>query len=79
MFVPTSQSRRCDCGGKSCLIPSVRTKHLDTKKHKLWRWQTLCEAMLDLTLSRDAKIDILKELKTLVAVADEPRRAHKSP
>lgn len=33
--------------------------------------------MLDLTLSRDAKVAMLKELKTLVAIADEPRRQTK--
>ena len=70
MFMTTAQSRPCECGGKSCLIPSIRQKHLETKKHRGWRWRSLCEAMLDPSVSRDAKIAMLRELKPLAAVVD---------
>ena len=74
MFQTNAEPRPCACGGKTAHTPSILTKHLGTKKHRQWRWRSLCEAMLDLTLSRDAKISMLKELKTLVAIADAPRR-----
>ncbi len=77
MFQTNAETRPCACGGKSPLTPSILAKHRETKKHRQWRWRSLCEAMLDLTLSRDAKVAMLKELKTLVAIADEPRRQTK--
>ena len=63
------ESRPCACGGKSAMTPSMRLTHLKTLKHREWRWRCLCEAMLDLTLSRDAKITMLKEMKELVPYA----------
>jgi len=70
MFMTMAQSRPCECGGKSAHTPSIRQKHLETKKHRGWRWRTLCETFLDPTLPRDAKIAMLRELKTLVAFVD---------
>lgn len=67
MFQTTYESRACACGGRRNEIPSVKIRHDATRKHKTWRWQTLCEAMLDSSLSRDAKIAMLREMRDLVA------------
>lgn len=77
MYQTNAESRPCACGGKTAHTPFVLATHKETKKHRKWRWQTLCERMLDPSLSRDAKIAILRELKTLVDRADEPRRVLK--
>jgi hypothetical protein len=68
MYKTNAEPRPCACGGKSAYTPSILAKHKETLKHRRWRWRTLCEGMLDLSLSRDAKIAMLRELKTLVEV-----------
>jgi hypothetical protein len=60
------ESRPCECGGKSCLVPSIRTRHLETIKHRTWRWQRLCEAMLTDGLTRADKVLLLRESKALL-------------
>ena len=67
MYMTNAQPRPCACGGKTAHTPSILAKHKATKKHQSWRWRSLCEAMLDPSVSRDAKIAMLREMKTLVA------------
>jgi hypothetical protein len=60
------ESRPCECGGKSCMIPSIRTRHCETVKHRTWRWQRLCEAMLNEALTPAEKRLLLRESKVLL-------------
>lgn len=65
VFVPTTESYTCECGGRTCRVPSIHTRHGQTKKHRMWRWKRLCECLLhETTLSQ--KVVLLKELKVLV-------------
>jgi hypothetical protein len=79
MFQTTYESRPCPCGGRRNEIPSNKLNHLETKRHTQWRWRSLCEAFLDLSLPRETRIAMLKEMKTLVGRADEPLRVQAKP
>jgi hypothetical protein len=57
------QSRPCECGGRSCRIPSIVTRHEATLKHRKWRWERLCEAMLQEGTDKRA---ILRESKQVL-------------
>jgi hypothetical protein len=67
-YMTQKESRPCDCGGKSCMVPSIRTRHLETLKHRTWRWQRLCEAMLTEGLTLSDKVQLLRESKALLTV-----------
>ena len=68
MFQTTSESRPCVCGGKSCLIPSVRARHLETLKHRKWQWERLCEAMLAEGLTLADKVQLLRQSKAVLVL-----------
>lgn len=68
-YRPNYESRPCACGGRHNLIPTIMAKHQATKKHRSWRWRTLCEAMLGEGLTLADKVRLLRESKTLVAFA----------
>jgi hypothetical protein len=57
------ESRPCPCGGRRNEIPSVKLKHEATLRHRKWRWECLCEAMLK---EGADKRTILRESKTLL-------------
>lgn len=61
------ESRDCACGGRHNLIPTIKAKHEATRKHRSWRWRTLCEAMLTEGLAPSQKRELLLELRGLVA------------
>lgn len=65
MYKTTRESEDCECGGRTCSIPSVLLKHQETSKHKNWvEWKTLCCRLLVET-SHMEKRKLLKELKVL--------------
>ena len=64
-FKTTYESRPCVCGGRRNEIPSIKSKHDATLRHRRWRWERLCEAMLQEGTDKRA---ILRESKALVAV-----------
>jgi hypothetical protein len=68
MYQTSRESRRCDCGGKSCAIPSVRTRHLETLKHRTWQWERLCEAMLAEGLTLADKVRLLRQSKAVLVL-----------
>lgn len=63
------ESRPCECGGRSCMTPLIRKNHLETKRHRRWRWNQLCFAFLDISLPLETKKAMLREMKELVVVA----------
>lgn len=68
MYKTTRESEDCECGGRTCSIPSVLSKHLETSKHRNWvAWKTLCCRLLEET-SHTEKRKLLKELKVLAPV-----------
>jgi hypothetical protein len=68
-YMTNYESRTCVCGGRCNAVPSIKTRHEETTKHRSWRWRTLCEAMLSEGLTSSRKRDPLRELRTLVSVA----------
>jgi hypothetical protein len=64
-FKTTYESRPCECGGRRNLIPTIKSKHEATLRHRTWRWERLCEAMLQEGTDKRA---ILRESKTLVSI-----------
>ena len=68
MFRRTDESYDCPCGGRTCAVPSILSRHQETKKHKLWEtWASLCERLMEET-SQVEKRKILKELKVLAPI-----------
>jgi hypothetical protein len=67
-FMTNEESRACACGGRSCMTPFIRNQHLQTKRHRKWRWNALCFQFLDITLPLKVKKEILREMKELVVV-----------
>ncbi len=65
-FKTTYESRPCECGGRRNEIPTIRAKHEATLRHRRWRWERLCEAMLEDGTDKRA---ILRESRMLVTVA----------
>lgn len=65
-FVSTYESVQCECGGRHNNVPVTRQIHYETKKHRNWRWRTLCCAFINPDLTRGEKVMMLKEMKTLV-------------
>ena len=66
MYQTNYESRPCACGGRHNLTPTIKARHEETKKHRTWKWKSLCEAMLDEGLTLPAKIQLLRESKILV-------------
>ena len=64
-FKTTYESRPCPCGGRRNLIPTIKSKHEATLRHRTWRWERLCEAMLG-AMTHAEKRAILRESKTLL-------------
>ena len=46
-FVSTYESVQCECGGRHNNVPVTRQIHYETKKHRNWRWRTLCCAFIN--------------------------------
>lgn len=65
-YKTNEESRDCVCGGRSCMTPFIRNKHLQTKRHLRWRWNTLCFEFLDISLPMPVKKELLREMKELV-------------
>jgi hypothetical protein len=64
-FKTTYESRPCACGGRHNEIPSIKSKHEATLRHRTWRWERLCEAMLG-AMTHAEKRAILRESRTLL-------------
>ena len=66
MFQTTYESRPCPCGGRRNEIPSIKLKHEATLRHRTWRWERLCEAMLNEALTHAEKRMLLRESKAVL-------------
>ena len=66
MFQTTYESRPCPCGGRRNEIPSIKLKHEATLRHRSWRWERLCEAMLVEGLTHAEKRTLLRESKAVL-------------
>jgi hypothetical protein len=68
MYRTTVESYDCECGGRTCSVPSIFSRHIETKKHKTWEsWKSLCCRLIE-EQSQLEKRKLLKELKVLVPV-----------
>lgn len=68
MFHTTYESQDCECGGRCNQVPSVVSRHRETRRHKNWeQWKTLCCRMLE-DITREEKKQVLKELKVLAVL-----------
>lgn len=67
-YITNATSRPCACGGKCAMTPSLKLKHEATLKHRKWRFERLCEAMLSATTHAE-KRGLLRESKALLTVA----------
>ena len=76
-FVTSYESHACACGGRHNEVPSIKTKHEATLRHRRWRWERLCEAMLTEGLTRADKVQLLRESRA-VLTATEPRQSPKT-
>jgi len=66
MFRRSDESYECECGGRTCSVPSILTKHQNTQRHRNWlQWKTLCCRLIEET-SQMEKRKILQESKQLV-------------
>lgn len=64
-YKPLHETRPCPCGGKCAWTPSIKAKHEATLKHRKWRFERLCEALLD-AMTHEEKRTILRESKRLL-------------
>jgi hypothetical protein len=68
MYTTTRDSYDCECGGRTCNIPTVLSRHQETKKHKDWtQWKELC-CRLMVETSHKEKRKLLRELKVLAPI-----------
>lgn len=68
MFSTTYESKECECGGRCNSVPSVVSRHRETKLHKNWeQWKGLCNQLIVET-SHEQKRILLKQLKVLAPV-----------
>lgn len=65
VYTTNATPRPCVCGGKCALTPSIKAKHEATLKHRKWRFERLCEAMLG-AMTHEEKRTILRESKRLL-------------
>jgi hypothetical protein len=68
MFQTTYESRPCPCGGRRNEIPTIKAKHEATLRHRTWRWERLCEAMLVEGLTHAEKRRLLRQSKAVLVL-----------
>ena len=66
MFKTTYESVDCPCGGRHNNVPATKLIHYETKRHRNWRWRVLCEQFIELGLPLPTKVQMLREMKSLV-------------
>lgn len=66
MYKTTRESSDCPCGGKVRAVPDLARRHEQTHKHRRWLFRNLCCEFLDITLPQDKKVEMLKEMKSLL-------------
>ena len=66
MYSTTTESRPCACGGKIRSNATFTKRHHETTKHRTWRFQALCCEFIEIDIPLKVKIQMLKEMKTLV-------------
>ena len=66
VYMTNTTSRACVCGGKCSWTPSIKARHEVTLKHRNWRFERLCEAMLNEALTHAEKRMLLRESKAVL-------------
>lgn len=66
MYATTYDSVDCACGGRHNNVPATRKIHYETKRHRNWRWQMLCSEFINPDLHYRTKVEMLREMKSLV-------------
>lgn len=61
----TRTSVPCDCGGKRANIPDIVRRHNQTYKHSTWRFECLCNDLVEAQDHKNA-VSILLKMRDLI-------------